>query len=87
MLRFFIEVLLGPVKPPKHHAQVHGETRPCNVVGGCGAGCLCVPEQAERRPGSEAPGSDRRTPPNRRGAWPPDRQNIMRKAEAMAWEG
>lgn len=46
MLRILTEVLLGPVKPPRHHAQDDGETRPCNVVGGCGAGCLCVPDQS-----------------------------------------
>lgn len=87
MLRFFIEVLLGPVKPPKHHAQAPGESRPCNVVGGCGAGCLCVPEQTERRPRSEVPGSDRRTLPKRGEVWPPDPQDALHKAEGLAWEG
>ena len=43
MLRYLFPNLLGP--PPKP-TDAKGHT--CNVVGGCGAGCLCVPEQSNR---------------------------------------
>ena len=47
MLRFLLRALLGPIKPPQNIEDRGGESRPCNVVGGCGAGCICVPEQSE----------------------------------------
>jgi len=87
MLQFFIQVLLGPVKPPNHNAQMHGESRPCNVVGGCGAGCLCAPEHSEGRPRTGPPGSDQRIPPEKGDDRPPDRQEALRKAAGLAWHG
>lgn len=47
MLRFILRALLGPVKPPQTIEVRGSEPRPCNVVGGCGAGCICVPDQPE----------------------------------------
>jgi len=87
MLRFFIQVLLGPVKLPKHHAQQHGETRPCNVVGGCGTGCLCAPEQSENRSRTPAPGPEGHTPPEKGAVWPSHQENTIRRTKALAWEG
>jgi hypothetical protein len=52
MLQYFLWVLLGPVNPPHQVTQQGGGTRPCNVVGGCGAGCLCVPDHEAVAPKS-----------------------------------
>lgn len=45
MLRYLFSNLLGPPHP-KQMQDVKGHA--CNVVGGCGAGCLCVPERSVR---------------------------------------
>ncbi len=47
MLHFLLRALLGPIKLPQNIEDRGDESRPCNVVGGCGAGCICVPEQSE----------------------------------------
>lgn len=56
MLRFLLRALLGPVKPPQNIEDRGGESRPCNVVGGCGAGCICVPDLSELSTGPRASG-------------------------------
>jgi len=54
MLRFLLRALLGPIKTPRNIEDQGGESRSCNVVGGCGAGCICVPDQSERSAGPQA---------------------------------
>jgi hypothetical protein len=45
MLRFLLQNLLHPAQP-KQTEPPGAQGQACNVVGGCGAGCLCVPDQS-----------------------------------------
>ena len=60
MLHFLLRALLGPIKLPQNIEDRGDESRPCNVVGGCGAGCICVPDHSERSAGPRASGESAR---------------------------
>ena len=80
MLQHFLRLILGPVRPPQQVAHEVGKTKPCNVVGGCGAGCLCVPERAAGR----ARGPTRRAVPP---PMPSKRAHTPRAVDYQYWEG